>query len=141
MKYDVQKIKTEIKLMARALREHNLAFKQAQREKRNPFGLPPSDELTKQLEAAFVPHDLRLFRSNYSGAYLWGAVSLYFTRLCALRASMRGRLHFSPNTRPATLEDLGLEGVDLDSQREWAECIADRYEMAEERQPEQHAAG
>jgi hypothetical protein len=140
VKYDIPKIKANINLLARALRENKTAFKQAQRERREPWLQAPAKELADQLEAAFLPRDLRQFRSNYSGAYLWGAVSIYFTRLCCLRASMRGRLHFSPNTRPATVEDLGIEWpLTLEDQQEWAECIAYRFEL--EDQPEVRAVG
>lgn len=140
-KLNVKKIKTEIRLLARALREHNAAFKQAQREKRDPYGLEPSEDLLKELEEVFQPeYRLRQFRSRYGNYWMWGAVAIYFTRLCALRASMRGKRHFSPNTRPETMEDLGLESTSLEDQREWAECIAEPFEL-KDAGPEVRVAG
>jgi len=131
-KLNVKKIKTEIRLLSRALRENSAAFKRAQRERREPWGLAPSEELLKELEVVFQPkYRLSAFRSSHNGYWLWGGVSLYFTRLCALRASMRGRSHFSPNTKTETLEDLGLESISLEDQLEWAECIAEPFELDE----------
>jgi hypothetical protein len=131
-KYDIPKIKMHLRLLAHALRESKVTFRQAQREGREPWGLKPADALVDQLEAAFLPHELREFKSNYSGAFMWGAVSLYFTRLCCLRATMRERSHLAPDTSSATLEELGIESRSIEDQREWAEVIADRYWRAEE---------
>lgn len=147
MKYDIPKIKTDINLLARALHEQRRTFKRAQHEHRDPFGLAPSDGIVAEFEAQFLDapgrrgeSGLRQFRAP-RGYWMWGAVSIYFTRLCCLRASMRGRLHFSPNTRPATVENLAIEWpITLEDQREWAECIGHRYELKEE-VPEVRAAG
>lgn len=141
MRYDIPKIKNEIRLLSRALRENNAIFKQAQREKRESWGLAPSDGLQKDLETVFSARELRQFRSPHSGYWLWGAVSIYFTRLVTLRASMRGKLHFSPNTKTETLENLGLESISLEDQREWAECIADRFEREESEESGVRVAG
>lgn len=144
--YDIPKLKTEINLFARALHEQNIAFKQAQREHLPPWGQAPSDEIADKFEALFPDtpgrrgeNGIRQFRSN-SGYWLWGAVSIYFTRLCALRASMRERLHFSERTKEATTDYLGIDyPITLEAQRQWAEVIAHRYELAEE--PRVRAAG
>jgi len=61
-----------------------------------------------------------------------------YTKLCALRAALRGKIHFSPNTRTKTLEgfydfDLSGEGFSLEAQREWVDTIAGEHSFAHQK--------
>lgn len=136
---DVKKIKHEINTMAAAIREYKLGFKQAQRNKEDIFeaNISPSE--------ATVARAGEWFQKRYLNArgkqvqWRWWQVEHDYTRLCALRAHMRGKLHFHPNTKQATADDLGIScPVTLEAQAEWVEDVAEDYELPED---EVRAAG
>lgn len=93
-------------------------------------------------------HIKKKYLSSYFGGgecWLFGAMARDYTKLCALRATMRGRVHFSPNTDVIAARTLlGIkvkaklvdgvwqtEPIDLETQTEWVADLADQYEVAQ----------
>jgi hypothetical protein len=91
-----------------------------------------------------LPEQFHLPGGDYwSSKKYWGHDDYVqrYTRLCALRASMRGRMHFSPNTRMERLTefyDIDVSGdcMDLEAQREWVSDIAWEFAWAREEEKE-----
>jgi hypothetical protein len=127
MKFDVPKIKSEIRILAYAIREHKENSKEAQRQQKPTWGLQPSTETAAELESTFDAVLLSIFRPR--DLWLYWRLEPYFTRLCALRASMRHRLHFSPRTKGSTAQYYGIKFPVTLGQEEWAFEIADRYQV------------
>lgn len=67
----------------------------------------------------------------------WWSKDKRFTRLCALRAARRGRLHFSPTSHadqlwgrfqiPKGYPSVAPEAIDLAVQKEWVEPLAEEF--------------
>jgi len=127
-KLDVKKIKSEINMVAAALREYRARFKQSQRENGGGAGrICPSEE-TIAKDPDFWKH-----YDGGRGWWRWSWLETDYTRLCALRAHMRGKLHFCPRTKEETAGDLGiLWPITQEAQADWVEEIAEGYKLSEE---------
>lgn len=125
---DVTKIKYRINLMAAALREHRQAFKQAQREKRESFNIAP--DVKPGNEEFWKCYQRKVGKLTF---WRWSQLAQDYTNLCALRAHMRGKLHFCPRTKEETAEEFMIGWpITLETQAEWVEDLAKHYELKED---------
>lgn len=129
-KLDVKKIKHEINLLAPALRQYKLDHKQAQRERRW-VSWPQVPETLVAKDPKFWKSYARKIGDRTRWSF-W-QMELDYTLLCALRAHMRGKLHFCPRTKRTTAEDLGIGfPITLETQADWVEGVAEGYELSDE---------
>jgi hypothetical protein len=111
---DVAEIKRQIKILAKFNRHYTDAGKQASRD---GVCQPGKVVVSEEVESC----------KPKNAKYAWWSKDKRFTQLCALRASMRGRTHFSPNTESDTLSYHGLAGIDIQSQLEWIKEVAEEF--------------
>lgn len=129
---DVGAMKFEIKALAYLLQKENILYKYMQRNK--VWDRKKAEEALAIVWPEEYQELYSKWRKSYTNTYK------RYTQLCALRAAMRGKLHFSPTSKLENLRDIfGIHGEDwqkcpttgklcgtltLEDQREWAEDIA-----------------
>jgi hypothetical protein len=110
---NVEEIKRQIKLLSKYLTLLNVACKNAK------DGEIPSVVMEEDIESCKPPKQHRVGK--------WWNKDKRITQLCALRAAMRGRLHFSPNTKKSTINYYGLASNGIQSQLEWVKDLANEF--------------
>ena len=111
---DVDEIKRQIKILAKYNHDLTKLVRQSARE-----GVSVSSRMV-------VKEEVESCKPKNS-KYRWWNKDKRFTHLCTLRAAMRGRTHFSPNTEQDTLDYYGLAGKDIQSQLEWVREVAEEF--------------
>ena len=112
---NVQEIKRQIKVLAKHLAEKEVKVGEGEVVK-------VDEEKLKELESC-KPKNLRM---KY-----WDKTKR-FTQLCALRAAMHGRLHFSASSDLTMLRGYyGIDALTLSAQKDWVEGIICEFQGAE----------
>lgn len=152
---DVEEIKDEIKALAFLLEKEKVLGKYKSKERAAGNPIPPKFEIPEKYTSWPEEFDVYYKKYRKTTEAVWALNRAYintakrYTQLCALRAAMRGKMHFSPNSDLTYLHDeLGMYGddwnycpssnkwcgtLDLEVQREWVEELVWEFQPSEEK--------